>query len=417
MRRYLSCILLLLAACGDATPVLDDLGLVLVAQGGEGEVDQRIAEAQAGVRSGRNVVEDLERLGRAFVAKARATQDPGFYKLAEACADGIERRQGGHPGGRLLRGHVLHSLHRFAAAETVARALVAERGDFADHGLLGDVLYDKGDPAAALQSYQRMLDQKPCLQSYARAAQVRWLCGDLDGARELLRLAVGAGSLRDREALGWALARLASVELQAGHLDAAAALCARGAEIDADHVLLALVRARLLMAQGDVAGAAASAARAAERCPLPEHRWLAADLAREKGDLAGATAIEAGLEVTGAADDPRHFALWLLARGRDPGVALRLAEQELADRGDVFTHDLHAWALFASQRLDAAAAAMTRALALDTGDARLEYHAGAIAAARGDRVVARAHFGRAQAAAATLCPSERADLIRRAAAL
>jgi DNA-binding NtrC family response regulator len=77
------------------------------------------------------------------VAKARRAQDAGFYKLAEKTSDAADARFGATPGSRLLRGHVLHNLHRFREAEAVARGLVAERGFAVDLSLLSDALVEQ----------------------------------------------------------------------------------------------------------------------------------------------------------------------------------------------------------------------------------------------------------------------------------
>lgn len=417
MHRAIIAMTLMTVACSEPQSANEDLRIILAGHGGESATDQRVAKAQAEIRAGRAVVTNLEKLGRLWIGKARTEHDPGFYKLAEQCALAIEVRHPGDHGARLLRGHVLQSLHRFAEAETIARRLVADRGEFADHGLLGDVLYDRGDVRSALTHYQRMLDLKPCLQSYVRAAQVRWIRGDHNNAKNLLRLAITAGSQRDPEALTWAYARLALVELQSGAPAAADEACARGLQIDPQSANLLLVDARLRAARGDHRGALASAQRAAQSCPLPEHRWLVADLARELGEGSVHDATDAELRRTGAIDDPRHYALYLMSRNRELPLALDLAERELQARQDVFTHDLHAWALFLCGRLDQAHAAITAAQSLETDDARLHYHAGAIAAARGDRATAQARFAAAERQSAFLWPSERRDLRERTARL
>ena len=48
--------------------------------------------------------------------------------------------------------------------------------------------------AEATDAYQRMIDLRPDLHSYARGAHIRWLKGDLTGAVELMELAVSASS-------------------------------------------------------------------------------------------------------------------------------------------------------------------------------------------------------------------------------
>ena len=204
------------------------LRLALAPPTGSTRLDDEIRAAQAKVRDGVGDVARLERLATLFVTKARATGDPGHYLQAEACADAIAA-----PGdadaaretvlaAELIRGHVRHALHDFAGAEAIARRLVEERGTPLDHGLLGDVLLDLGRVEAAEASYQRMLDLRPGLLSYARAAEVRWLAGDAASCRQLLVTAAAAGSRRDPESMAWLLARRASLELECG--DAAAAL-------------------------------------------------------------------------------------------------------------------------------------------------------------------------------------------------
>ena len=85
-------------------------------------------------------------------------------------------------GARLLLGHALASQHRFAEAEAIARQLAAQRGLPADHGLLGDALLSQGRLAEAGAAYQAMMDLRPDSHAYARAAELRWLTGDLEGA-------------------------------------------------------------------------------------------------------------------------------------------------------------------------------------------------------------------------------------------
>ena len=77
---------------------------------------------------------------------------------------------------------------------------------------------EQGRLAEAAAAYQQMLDLKPFYQSYTRAAHVRWLKGDLEGAIAAMRLAIESASPRDPESSAWAWTRLAAYELQAGRL-------------------------------------------------------------------------------------------------------------------------------------------------------------------------------------------------------
>ena len=48
-------------------------------------------------------------------------------------------------------------------------------------------LMEQGRLAEAAEAYQKMIDLKPFYQSYTRAAHLRWLKGDLDGAIEMMQ--------------------------------------------------------------------------------------------------------------------------------------------------------------------------------------------------------------------------------------
>ena len=131
-------------------------------------------------------------IGLAVCRQGAGTFDAGYYKLAEQCALAIAESEPQSDAALLLRGHVLDSLHRFHEAETLARQLVARRGQGFDYGLLGDALMEQGRLTEAVAAYQHMMSLRPDLHAYARAAHVRWLTGDLDGAIEAMGLAVSA---------------------------------------------------------------------------------------------------------------------------------------------------------------------------------------------------------------------------------
>lgn len=387
--------------------------IVLTPQGGVTAEDRDLGRSQqlAGAPDAR--ADAWERLGWAYVAKARRTQDAGYFKLAEKTADATDARFGVRAETRLLRGHVLHNLHRFHEAEAVARALVAERGLAADLALLSDALVEQGDLAETVEVLQRLANLRPGPEALSRIAHVRWLKGDLAGAIDAMESALRAQGPREREAYGWTLVRLSGYYLQDGRT--AAALTA--AEAAGRHVtdyapaLLAAGRAKFSLGRSDEALAALR--RAAELNPLPEYQWWLADALRVTGGDAEAATIETLLRKQGEAGDPRTFALFLATRGERSENAVKLAREELVNRADALTHDALAWALAASGDWAAAEAEMRAALAEGTKDARLLWHAGEIALARGQDEAARTHFSAARPIAATLTPGERARLMRR----
>lgn len=373
-------------------------------------IDQEIAAQQALIRKDSASPTGLERLGWAFVKKARLSFDAGHYKLAEQCAACMEARGLKGPDALLLRAHALQSLHRFAEAETVARELVSLRERPFDYGVLGDILIDQGKLREGAAAYQKMVDLRPDLQSYARAAHVRWLTGDLAGAIELMNLATRASSPNDPDARAWAFTRLALYQLQRGTTKAALDSCDAALSLQSDYAPAMLARGRVLLALDRAADAVADLKRAVNLNPLPEYKWTLADALNVAGDRDQAAEIESQITERSVNEDPRTLSLYLATRHHDVERAVRLAQQELANRGDIFTHDALAWALAAAGRISEAQQHITEALSEGTADPRLYLHAGVIAALNNDPKSAKRWLEKAATAQQMLLPSERMQL-------
>jgi len=389
--------------------------IILLPSGGSSREDSEISRWQDKIRSETPVTHDFERLGWAFVAKARRTQDVGYYKLAESVAVTMDERFGLTSESRLLRGHALHNLHRFTEAESVARALVADRGLAWDHSLLSDILMEQGRLDEAVEACQRAMNLRPGPETFARAAHLRWLKGDLPGATAAMTEAVIAIPPRETETRAWLLIRLSGYRLQASDLPGANRLAEQALSAVDDYAPALLAAGRVKLAQGEVRAALPLLRRAATLNPLPEYQWWLADALEVAGESEAALAVEAELVLHGEASDPRTLSLFLATRGLDPERAVVLARKERVERADVFTEDALAWALLAKGDVAAAEQSIVRALAEQTRDARLFYHAGVIMEARGRRDDAREYFKKSLEMAGTLTPSERGALNARIA--
>ena len=405
----------LIAACTKAaarpeTAGIDRSCLLLATAPAAG--DTAIPKLQEDLREGRGAARAAEQLGYRFVARARVANDPAGYAIAEQAAACLESTQPGEPAALLLRGHVLHQMHRFAEAEAIARRLVAVREFALDFGLLGDALMEQGRVTEAAEAYQKMIDLKPFYQSYTRAAHLRWLRGDLAGAIDMMRAAVKAASPRDPESIAWAYARLAAYELQRGRLADAHRMADASLRSVPGYAAALLARGRIQLAQQKPADAVDTLARAARVNPLPEFQWALADTLRILGRGDEAAVIEHQIEREGVLSDPRTLALYLSTRRQDAGRAIDLARRELEKRADVFTLDALAWALAASGQLREASTLMDRALAEGTEDGRLFVHAAVIAAADGRRADAARWADKARRLHFTLLPSESGVLRR-----
>ncbi|HTL55193.1 MAG TPA: tetratricopeptide repeat protein [Candidatus Limnocylindrales bacterium] len=403
----------ILASPGFKEP--DPLALMLAPHAGEGRLDAQIRQLQDQIRSRHDIGTKVEELGWLYVAKARESFDAGYYKLAEQCAVWLERKDPHAPEALFLRGHVLHNLHRFKEAEELANDVIARRGMPADFGLLGDALMEQGKLEEAAGAYQDMADLKPDLHAMVRAAHLRWLKGDLAGAIELAQDAAKSVSPRDADTAAWVLTRLATYEFQSGAVAAARVACTESESLRAEYPPTLLLRGRMLLAEGNSAEALAVLKKAAALVPLPEYLWNLIEALQANGELVEARRVESELRRTGVLSDPRTLALFLATRGEDSRLSLRLAEEELENRQDIFSYDALAWALAAVGRIEDARNRMTKALREGTQDARLFFHAAVLADRATDPVESAKWAGKAAALKHLLLPSEREQLSRLAA--
>jgi tetratricopeptide (TPR) repeat protein len=399
----------LAAKAADAVAGLSPRELILLPHSGDSALDQQIAALQKRIAGPGDAMPLIEKLGRLFIAKARTSSDPGYYKMAEQCALAVLAVHAEASDALLLRGHVLGALHRFREAEEIARRLVSQRENFLDHALLGDALMEQGRLDEAVAAYQTMIDLRPGMQSYCRVAHVRWLKGDLEGAIDLLQQAVQTGTARDPEPMAWAYSRLALYQLENGS-DGALGSADRALQLVPGYAAALLARGRILLAQGNFKDALEPLKAAAARSPLPEYLWALADGLRVAGENDEAAIAEAKLERSGAVDDPRTFALYLATRKLHPARALELAQAELKERSDIHTHDALAWASWAAGEHNLALEHSRKALAEGTHDPRLLLHAGLIAAAADREEEAQAFLQKATARRQMLLPSEAALL-------
>ena len=416
-------------ASGRAPATSTPCEIALAAHPGDAKLDREIARIQQEIRSNAKPFQTtamIEKLGWSFVEKARESFDPGFYKLAEQCALCLESKQSAKeaPGqsdnrpladprairtaALLLRGHALHNMHRFIEAEKIARELVEKRGLAYDFGLLGDALIEQGKTDEATLAYRKMMEMRPGPQAYSRAAHLRWLKGDTEGARALMLMS--AQSAGETESAAWAWSKLAIYELQAGEMKRARASCDAALRMWPDYAPALLALGRVLLAENNAGEAVAALDRAARLNPLPEYQWtLAGALSAANRDDAAAN-IERRLAETGPANDPRSYSLFLATRGREPDLALRLAEEEMKVRRDIYTLDALAWAQSAKGEAAEAWKTMRSALALGTADARLYLHAAAISKQAGETSQSKIYAAKAAKFAFSLLPDEKIRL-------
>lgn len=372
--------------------------------------DPEIRTLQARARSAAGASPYLERLGWAWIAREPVVHDHRLFDLALATAACLQERSPGSAEAPRLRAHALVSLHRFKEGERVARGLVISGGSWIDHAVLGDALVEQGRVEEAAEQYQLMADRNPGPQALSRAAHLRWLLGDRQGAIEAMGRAARALDGRDPQSAAWYRVRLAHYALEAGRVREARRLTESALRLVPDHPAALHALGLLQLLEGRPEAAIASLRTAAEADPLPEYQWALLEALHEAGRAGDAGLVEGRLLSEGEREDPRSLALFLASTGRDPARALRLAMQELRTRQDPLTLDVVALALYGSGRVAEAGDYLRRALAMGTRSPRLAIHAALIAAAAGDAREALLRTQEAAAMRAALLPSERRRL-------
>jgi tetratricopeptide (TPR) repeat protein len=335
-------------------------------------------------------------VGQAWMAQLRSSGDSGFALNAEACARIAQEFTPDHPGALGLFAQVHLDAHEFARAREIAEGLIArDPRDRSALGTLSDAALELGDVPAAEDAAQRLLDFAPGLAAYARASYLRWLHGDEAGALELGRLAIdAAGDPNDLSARAWALVQAANLFWHRGDHDGAEAGYRMALDVRADYAPALVGLGKVAAARGSHRDSADYLTRALGAHADVETASLLGDVSRRLGDSEGAAHKDALAEQLGSRDR-RGLALFYANRRREPERAVALARAELAVRGDIYTEDALAWALYADGQLAEAREHAERALRLGTRDAVLLYHLGAIRLALGEVGAAKTLLERA----------------------
>lgn len=347
-------------------------------------------------------------LAFALARRARETADPSFY---EAAQDVVRQALELNPEdleARKAEAWILLGTHDFAAAHAAARELNRSApDDVLVYGFLVDAAVELGRYEEAEEACQWMLDLRPGnVPALTRAAYLRELFGDVEGAVELLQQAYPSVRTSEVEDRAWILAQLAHLHRSRGDLDAAEACARSSLELFPDYHYALAELGRVAGARGHHAEAAELLRRRHELAPHPENLFdvAAAELGAGERDAAREhlAAFERAARAEMESPDNANrelIALYAEERfadvrpeGRGPADALEVAELEIARRGDVHTKAAYARALLANGRAAAASGVITGALEVGIRDAEILHLAGQIAAATGDAEAERRHL-------------------------
>lgn len=339
-------------------------------------------------------------LADAYLREARQSLQEAYYlPLAQEQLDVVFAQEAGHFQARALQASLYNTLHQFEKARDVAMQLVAESpGTAYVYGILIDALVELGAYEEAVQRCDEMLRLRPGLASYSRAAYLRELHGDTEGAIEAMTLAAEAGVTGEIDR-SWALFQLGQLYLAENDVDAAAALFEGILEETPYYAYAIGGMAQVMMQRGDYARAIDGFKEAYALVPADAFLEGLVEMYTLQGNAAQVEVYRQQLQqgYMDAADMGENvrmeYADFLADGGRQLEKALELAQMEYERRpGHLHALETYAWALHKNGRSAEAIPYIEQAMRLNTGDAMVYFRAGEIYSGAGFETKAAHYF-------------------------
>lgn len=362
---------------------------------------ESVARLEREVRERPQDASVLVQLGFAYQLRWRETADSSYLPRSEEALRRALRIDAGDANAILGLGSLALIRHEFRAALRYGRR--AEQllpGSASPYGVIGDALVELGRYERAFGAFQRMVDLRPSLASYARVSYARELTGDLEGARSAMRLALEAAA-GQREPSAFTLVELANLESLLGNRRTALQHARTALRAFPGYPAARLEVARGEARRGRMDRALAAARRAAEAIPTSSAVTLYADLLHRVGrrdaarrERAAVAVIDRLLRANGVGVDLEAAVLRADA-GTRPRETVALAWRARAARPSIYGDDALAWALARAGRCREAVPLATQALRLGTNDPILFFHRGYAEGCAGNRTAMRAWYRRA----------------------
>lgn len=353
----------------------------------ETPAQQRIGAAKLQIETNLKKVQAYNELALGFLLRARETADPSYLKDADsALAQGLELDS---TDFQLQRTQVALMLSRHEFPQARERATVLHHrtpDDVMTYGYIAEAEIALGNYTEAETNAQWMLNLRPNnIPGLLIGARLRTLYGDTHGAIEFLNLAYSETSPTEVEDLVWIANQIASIQIESGQMEAATQTLERAEQLFPHYPYTMENLARVRMGQNR-ANDAVQLWKQATLIDHDPHAFCELARAQEAAGLAKeARATYAEFEelasAPGTATDNSKLDLILMYAGSPATApnALKLGEQEIAARQDVWTLDAYAWALYANAKYQDADAAVQKAIAVGVQNARIFDHAGHIA--------------------------------------
>lgn len=340
--------------------------------------EKKIEQAQASITKQPKKAEWHSALALAYTQRARETADPAYYDKALAAVDSAFKLDATQIEAHRVQVWALLGKHEFAQALTKVQALNQKMpDDLMTYAMLADAQIELGKYKDAEQSTQWLLDIRPgTVIGLTRAAYLRELFGDWEGAISLMDSAYQRIAPQEVEDRAWILAQLSHLHLGAGRVPEAEKVASEALKLFPDYHYAIAQLAKVREAQGRMDDAVMLLRRHVAIAPHPENHYYLARALALSGKKAEAQSRYALFEKAAVSESAgwdnanRELIQYWADHGR-ADAALKLARKEITRRQDIHTRAALAWALHRSGKSESACAEIKQALAIGSRDATL----------------------------------------------
>ncbi len=349
-------------------------------------------------------------LASAMLQKVRETGNADYLERAKRAADlslaAVPPERNG--GGLSTRARVEMAEHDFVSAGADGLRLTQlDPGTLNAWGVWTDALLELGEYAKADAAIQQMRKLgSDTAETEIRIGRLLFLQGDTPGAQNHLFRALAFTQnvpVPPRETVAWCRWQLGEMAFSIGDYGPAERYYREALSGYPGYVQALASLGRVRAARGDLAGAIPPYEEAVRRFPDPTFVAALGDLyhlvGRERDAQTQYALVEqiGHLSALNGTRYNRQIAIFYADHDRNAAEAYADAAREYQDRRDIYGADTLAWTALKAGKLAEAQKAVSATLRLATGDAKLYYHAGMVAAASGSRKLSRDYLRRALA--------------------
>jgi tetratricopeptide (TPR) repeat protein len=362
------------------------------------ETDRRITALQNQVKDAPGDSASYERLGAAYLQKARETGDLAYYELADKTLNqsiALPKNNFSTVDTLVDLSLVYMGEHRFTdALSFTQQAIAMGSGNLVAFAIEGDAYTDMGEYEKASNAYGTLrtlggATSSPLNVAYladSRVSYLKFLNGHTAESIRLLRLSLLAAMQLSipKENLAWLYYELGERYIQQGDLDNAEKAYTAALVSDPNHYRSLAGLAKVRAAQENFDEAVRLYKLSINIVPFPQYITDLGDVYLRTGNRVDAQQQYDMVEYIGYLSkvnrvlNNRELALFYADREIKLPQALGLARKELEARHDIYTWDTLAWVLYKNHQLPEARQAMGKALSLQTKDSILLFHAGMI---------------------------------------